>query len=106
MYGRSVEYTVLTNLLADRNRIQLLHRFESNTTFSFTSTDNIYSVAALLKVSHCKQPKGVIPKFVSSATSGIFQNLCSCSLCKNIGVINNIRVSNMMLWHISCPCPF
>ncbi|KAN0140313.1 hypothetical protein V8E53_002209 [Lactarius tabidus] len=28
---------------------ELLHRFESNTTSSFTSSDNIYSVAALLK---------------------------------------------------------
>jgi hypothetical protein len=105
MYGRSVECTVLTNILADRNRIQLLHRFESNMTFSFTSNDNIYLVAALLKVGYCKHSKGVIPKFISSATSGISQNLSLCSLCKNIDVINNIRVSvlNTLAYFIRVP---
>jgi hypothetical protein len=50
-YGRPVECPVQTNILADMNYIQLLHRFESEKSFSFTSTDDIYSVATLLKVS-------------------------------------------------------
>lgn len=45
------EITVLTNLLADTNSIQLLRRVEGEKSFSFTATDNIHSVAMLLKVS-------------------------------------------------------
>jgi hypothetical protein len=58
-YGRPVECTELTNLLADMNSIQLLHRFESEKSFSFTSTDNIHSVAALLKVNYCSHLKHI-----------------------------------------------
>ena len=58
-YGRPVEYTVLTNLLADMSAIQLLHRLETEKSFSFTSTDNIHSVATLLKVSYCNHSKYV-----------------------------------------------
>jgi hypothetical protein len=47
------------NILADMNPIQLLHRFESEKSFSFTSTDNIHSVAVLLEVSHCNHFKDV-----------------------------------------------
>ena len=35
-----------------------------------------------------------LPKFIPSATSTIFQNLCSCSLCKNIDITHSIEVSN------------
>jgi hypothetical protein len=52
-YGRPVECTALTNLLADMNSIQLQRRFETERSFSFTSADNIHSVTALLCVSHC-----------------------------------------------------
>ena len=41
----------LTNLLANAVSIQLLRRFENEKSFSFTSTDDIHSVATLLKVS-------------------------------------------------------
>ena len=51
-YGRPVECTVMTNLLTDMKSIQLSRRFEKEQSFSFTSTDNIHSVAALLKVSY------------------------------------------------------
>ena len=51
-YGRPVEPTVPTNILADMNSIQMLCRFESEKSFSFISTDNIHSVVALLKVSY------------------------------------------------------
>jgi hypothetical protein len=34
-------------------RIQLRHRFENENSFSFSSTDNIHSVTALLRVSYC-----------------------------------------------------
>lgn len=50
-YGRSVECTVVTNLQVDMSSIQLARRFEREQSFWFTSTDNIHSVAALLKVS-------------------------------------------------------
>lgn len=63
-YGRPVECTVLANLLADMNSIQLLRRFESEKSFSFTSTDNIHAVTALLKVSYCNHFKLV--DFLSS----------------------------------------
>ena len=42
----------LINLLANMKYIQLMHRFESEESFSFTSTDNIHTVAMLLKVSY------------------------------------------------------
>jgi hypothetical protein len=48
------QYTSLT-----RVRIQLRDRFESERSSSFTSTDDIYSVAALLKVSYCNHFKRV-----------------------------------------------
>jgi hypothetical protein len=94
-YGRPVECTELTNLLADMNSIQLLRRFESEKSFSFTSTDNIHSVAALLKVSYCNHFKRVdsLSSFLalplrSSRTS------VECSLCKNIDITHSIEVSN------------
>jgi hypothetical protein len=58
-YGRPVECTELTNILADMNSIQLQRRFETEKSFSFTSADNIYSVAALLMVSYCNVSKRV-----------------------------------------------
>lgn len=59
-YGRLVECTVLTNLITETNFIQLLHRFEIElSSFSFTYTDDIHSVAALLKVSYCNHCKHV-----------------------------------------------
>jgi hypothetical protein len=58
-YKRPVECTELTNLLADMNSIQLLRRFESEESFSFSSADNIHSVAALLRVSYCNHFKRV-----------------------------------------------
>ena len=42
----------LINLLANMNYIQLLRRFESEESFSFTSADSIRAVARLLKVSY------------------------------------------------------
>ena len=39
-------------LLANAKYVQLLYRFESEESFSFTSADNIHSVARLLKVSY------------------------------------------------------
>jgi hypothetical protein len=59
-YGRPVECTELTNLLvAHMNFIQLQRRFETEKSFSFTSADNIYSVAGLLMVSYCNHSKHV-----------------------------------------------
>ena len=76
-YGRPVEGTVLTNLLTDMNFIQLLHRFEIElSSFSFTDTDDIHSVAALLKVSYCDYLTCRFRKFGSSATFTIFQSHC------------------------------
>jgi hypothetical protein len=49
------------DLLADMNSIQLLERFESETSFSFTPTDDIHSVAALLKVSFATTSNASIP---------------------------------------------
>jgi hypothetical protein len=57
--GRPVEYTELTNLLADMNPIQLQRRFETEKSFSFTSADNIHSVTTLLHVSCCNHFKRV-----------------------------------------------
>jgi hypothetical protein len=58
-YGRPVECTELTNKLAHLNSIQLQRRFETERSFSFTSADNVYSVAALLTVSYCNHSKHV-----------------------------------------------
>jgi hypothetical protein len=58
-YGRPVEFTELTDLLVDMNSIQLQRRLETEKSFSFTSTDNIHSVTALLKVSYCNHFKRV-----------------------------------------------
>ena len=63
------------HLQADMHSIQLLRRIESETSFSFTSRDNIHSVAALLKVSYSLDSLR-FPKFVCSATSTIFPSLC------------------------------
>jgi hypothetical protein len=49
----------MTNILADMNSIQLQRRFESEKSFSFTLTDNIHSVTALLFVSYCNHFKRV-----------------------------------------------
>ena len=49
------------DLLADSiaDSLQFLHSFESEKSFSFTSTDDIHSVATLLKVSHCNHSERV-----------------------------------------------
>ena len=52
-YWRPVECTTPTDLLADQIHNQLRRRFETEKSFSFSSTDNIQSVALLLQVSHC-----------------------------------------------------
>ena len=46
-------------LLANAKYVQLLYRFESEESFSFTSADNIHSVARLLKVSYRNHVKHV-----------------------------------------------
>jgi hypothetical protein len=42
----------MTKYWLTRIRIQLRRKFESDKSFSFSSKDNIHSVAMLLKVSH------------------------------------------------------
>ena len=57
-YGRQVKCVVLA-YWPTRMRIQFLHRFETEKSFSFTSKDDIHSVATLLKVSYCNHSKRV-----------------------------------------------
>ena len=63
-------------LLANIKYVQLLYRFESEESFSFTSADNIHSVARLLKVSYRNRVKHNSLIFFSSGTCSIFQNDC------------------------------
>ena len=44
--------SLINLLLANTKYIQLLRRFESEESFSFTSVDNIHYIAVLLKVSY------------------------------------------------------
>ena len=86
------------DLLADSiaDSLQFLHSFESEKSFSFTSTDDIHSVATLLKVSHCNHSKRVVSLSSSLALPLRSSSLCSCSLFKHLAITQSIEVSNLI----------
>ncbi|KAH8997020.1 hypothetical protein EDB86DRAFT_3155043 [Lactarius hatsudake] len=85
----------------DTKKIYL--RFECEKSFSFSSTDTIHSVAMLLKVSDLQSfQMRQFPKSISSATSGIFQSQCFCSLCKIIDNIEDIESDMLNMIYRCC----
>ena len=62
-FWRPVECTTPTDIVADQIHNQLRRRFETEKSFSFSSTDDILPISFLLQVNNFNHFKASVPDF-------------------------------------------